>query len=602
MTWSRLALALTASLSLVACAAEQAPAKKTSKKTPATQNDANDDDQAAEEAPAFEAPKVAFTFKACSGNYAEATACGTASVPLDWSQPNGKKIELFVARLGEGKAKTQLFMVQGGPGGSADALVMLGKMVREKRLDVDVFFVEHRGVGRSTRLACATAEQPAFITPDEAAGCAAELKRQWGDGLSQFTTSNAARDLATAVTSLRPEGGKAFVYGVSYGTYWVHRLLKLAPKVADGAILDSAVPPTGATFDQFDAQGDPVLKRLGEVCKRSAACSQNLGADPFATMSRIIGSFDSARCATALGVDRMWLRGQVFGMLQRADIAALVPSFLVRLSRCSSTDQQAVRSFFQAVNAEQRFAGVTAELPEGDLGSGALYNNVVFSEIWATPAPTQATLKSRIANLVLTTGGSQRADGTMEDQVVGMDRARTAWPAYARDEHVGKWATTDIPVLTLNGDLDVQTPIETARLYEANLKGAGKNFVFVPFANHGVIFQSATRDGTPCGLRIVVDFLSNPTKPSTTCTSTVLTPDVDVAPDIARFVYKTNTGFGAAFEAEVTAEAEAPELGARPVLSDEAVMESPRVKRFLENLRLSDRLAWRGRPLGLPRH
>ena len=45
MTWSRLALALTASLSLVACAAEQAPAKKTSKKTPATQNDANDDDR-----------------------------------------------------------------------------------------------------------------------------------------------------------------------------------------------------------------------------------------------------------------------------------------------------------------------------------------------------------------------------------------------------------------------------------------------------------------------------------------------------------------------------------------------------------------------------
>lgn len=544
----------------------------------------NDDEPGTAEAPPSETiPKAAFRFGACTGNYAEASTCGTAQVPLDYAKPDGKKIELFVAGFGDGKAKTRLFMVQGGPGGSADGILFLAKAIREKRPDVDVMVVEHRGVGRSTRLLCSAAQEPANVTGSEAAACAAELKAKWGDGLQQFTTSNAARDLASAIQSLRPAGTKAFVYGVSYGTYLVHRLLQIAPQTVDGAVLDSVVPPEGQTFDTFDGQADPVLKRLAEVCKRSRSCAASLGADPFASMSRIVTTFDNARCASVMGFDKQTLRGVLFSMLQNAETAALVPSFLVRLSRCNALDQQAARRFFDVLNGQASVAP-RQETSEGDLGSGALYNSVVFSELWTNPAPSEATLRARLAPLVLTTGAIPEADGSALPQLLDLEKRRLAWPTYERDRYVGKWAAPTVPVLTMNGDFDVQTPIETARLYETKLAGAGKTFVFVPFANHGTIYQSLTRSGDVCGLRIVLSFLEQPSAPDTSCTKETVAPDVEVSPEVARFVYGTNTAY-------TTTVSAAPTAGlSGSIFADDADLESPRLRRLKDSLVTVDRL------------
>ena len=48
------------------------------------------------------------------------------------------------------------------------------------------------------------------------------------------------------------------------------------------------------------------------------------------------------------------------------------------------------------------------------------------------------------------------------------------WPRYTSDPYVHKWAQTKIPVMTMNGDLDVQTPIESARDFETKLRQARK--------------------------------------------------------------------------------------------------------------------------------
>lgn len=577
---------------LVACAADQ-PVAKSKKAKPATEQPGDDDDK--DDGTTEEVPKVSFAWKACSGNFQAMSSCATAKVPLDWSAPDGKQIDLFAARLGSGKATTQLFMVQGGPGGSADALVDLAQMVTKARPDVDVILVEHRGVGHSSRLTCASSELPTVVDADEASACVADLKKEWGEGVKSFSTTNAARDLASAVASLRPEGGKAFVYGVSYGTFWVHRMLQVAPKVADGAILDSAIPAPGARFDEFDAQGDPVLRRLGELCKQSRVCTANLGADPFATMSRIITTFDGTRCATALGATRTWLRGQVFGMLQIAPLAALVPSFLFRVARCTSADQQAIVAATNALNPQTGVNPIAGQ-PEGDLGSGPLYNTVVFSELWATPAPTQSTLKTRLASLTLTTGAVALPSGSLEDWVLNMDRKRPVWPVYAKDDFAGKWATTDVPVLVLNGDLDVQTPIEGARQYQTKLTGAGKTFAFIPFANHGTIIQSTMRDGSEqaCGLRIILDFLKSPAKPDTSCTTQTAAPNVDVDADSARFFYNATSGWGTTLAAPVS--------HGDGVLRDVADMESDTIRRLRDHLRIADRLRLvPKRPIGLGR-
>src|SRR5262249_2285371 len=47
--------------------------------------------------------------------------CAHVEVPLDWSDPEGKKAVFFVKRvLGTAKKRRQVWLLQGGPGGAGD--------------------------------------------------------------------------------------------------------------------------------------------------------------------------------------------------------------------------------------------------------------------------------------------------------------------------------------------------------------------------------------------------------------------------------------------------------------------------------------------------
>jgi hypothetical protein len=175
-----------------------------------------------------------------------------------------------------------------------------------------------------------------------------------------------------------------------------------------------------------------------------------------------------------------------------------------------------------------------------------LYNNVVFSELWSDPPPTKDALEQLIAAHVVSS-----------NSILELAAVQTVWPRYAVDPYVHKWAKTAMPVLTLNGDMDVQTPIELARDYETKLTGESKYFVFVPWANHGVIDQSRTRDGDQCGMRLILDFMSKPTaKPATDCTSRTLPPNVNGNPDMVNAFYGTSSAWIAGAAAPTVARAD----------------------------------------------
>jgi alpha-beta hydrolase superfamily lysophospholipase len=76
-------------------------------------------------------------------------------MPLDWSAPGGPAIPVFVSRARAfGVGRGDLWLVQGGPGASAD---VFGEFVDELRAMVpgfDIYTIEHRGVGESARLGC----------------------------------------------------------------------------------------------------------------------------------------------------------------------------------------------------------------------------------------------------------------------------------------------------------------------------------------------------------------------------------------------------------------------------------------------------------------
>ncbi len=445
-------------------------------------------------------------FQTCPGGYSG--ACAKIAVPLDWNAPNGASIEVLVDKIASSaRPKAQIWVLQGGPGGTAADMVPIARSIARELPDVEVLSLEHRGVGASHRLGCPLVETELESRRGADAGapdtflhrCFEEAKATYGGDLAFYTTTNAARDLAYVIDRVRRPDAGVFVYGVSYGTYWLQRYLQVAPTQATGVVLDSILSPGELFSSKFDEQADPVAQRLAELCKEDAACSASMGPDPWAKIVAAKAKLDSGHCAESglTAADRILFTN----FLRPRPTMAYALAVWHRLDRCNETDVAALKR----MRTRLPFGGG----PNDRLSSAIVNANVIFSELWESPAPALSTIQQREDAVVFPAGAAHLA--TEYD----------AWPKYPRDEFVGRYPTTTIPVLLLNGTLDSQTPIEAAERTKTHYTAEHQTLVTIPNANHGVIHQSpmATAPGAPqraCGFEIIVSFFENPTAPPDT--------------------------------------------------------------------------------------
>ncbi len=152
-----------------------------------------------------------------------AAECGTLRVPENPAQPQGRQIELYVARVAavsQRKAADPLFVLAGGPGMGATVFYAsvapaFARIQRER----DIVLVDQRGTGHSNPLQCEfDDEELAVVDPAEVAKlsrrCLGELAK--ANDVSMFTTSVAVRDLDAVRAALGYE--RIDLYGGSYGT------------------------------------------------------------------------------------------------------------------------------------------------------------------------------------------------------------------------------------------------------------------------------------------------------------------------------------------------------------------------------------------------
>ncbi|KAG3099077.1 hypothetical protein PI125_g15157 [Phytophthora idaei] len=102
----------------------------------------------------------------------------------------------------------------------------------------NVYTMDHRGTGRSTVLECSAAQAVTSgsptgntVEPSEVPSCAKALERKYGD-LASFSTMSAAKDLVTLVSEFS-DGKNTIVYGTSYGSLLVERIIHLDPPFAE---------------------------------------------------------------------------------------------------------------------------------------------------------------------------------------------------------------------------------------------------------------------------------------------------------------------------------------------------------------------------------
>lgn len=182
--------------------------------------------------------------------------CADVTVPLDYTQPQGKTITVAISRIAADPAHKQGVMLSnsGGPGGPGlDFMVDVGAaMTPEVKQSYDLIGMDPRGVGRSTPVNChwprgfgLQAAGPDRASYDESvatqADLAARCAKEEGERLRFFTTRNTARDMDIIRAALGAD--KVSYYGTSYGTYLGAVYAQMFPERSDKIVLDSSVDP-----------------------------------------------------------------------------------------------------------------------------------------------------------------------------------------------------------------------------------------------------------------------------------------------------------------------------------------------------------------------
>jgi pimeloyl-ACP methyl ester carboxylesterase len=217
-------------------------------------------------------PTTGLTWGACPKDVVTKVAvlqCATVPVPLDYSEPEGQRIEILVSRLtskNPDKRRGVLMLNPGGPGGSGlsfvDDLAWFG-MPASVLDSYDVIGMDTRGIGHSAPVSCGFTTDQGYLgnippyAVDEAAvaeqaksakavaeQCAANDTDGW---LRHLSTANMARDLDRIRAALGEE--KASFLGYSYGSALGAAYASMFPERSDRIVLDSNIGDTHLSQD-----------------------------------------------------------------------------------------------------------------------------------------------------------------------------------------------------------------------------------------------------------------------------------------------------------------------------------------------------------------
>lgn len=206
--------------------------------------------------------------------------CTTVQVPLDYTNPDWRVLDLAVTRIpATGDSLGPLFVNPGGPGGSAfdyakaaDAIV--SPQVRER---FDVIGVDPRGVAHSSPITCLSDdERDALLavdgTPDDAADIADAVAasdavldgcmRADAEVLPFLGTVNAARDLDVVRAVLNVP--TMSYLGKSYGTFLGAAYAELFPQRVGRMVLDGVLSPTASMVEVTHDQAVSFEKQVRE--------------------------------------------------------------------------------------------------------------------------------------------------------------------------------------------------------------------------------------------------------------------------------------------------------------------------------------------------
>lgn len=408
---------------------------------------------------------------AASGRLA-GSLCATVKTPLRHDDPTLGDVDLFVRRFpAQGVSRGDVWLIAGGPGEAGAGFNALIEQFRAAFQGYDLIVPDHRGTGRSSRV-CVAEEADASpggrgLEGAEWSTCFGQLgaRSPW---VQSFTITNAAHDLSSLIERYS-RGRETFVYGVSYGTQLVLRMMTIAPPTTvKGIVLDSLVPPDAT--DVWDlshrSQGvDAVGRQVLAECDGDPTCRDRLGGSAVDALQRVI---DDPRRAAAFpgGKPKAFLGA----LLDSPEARALIPEVIADALAGEGDAMARARARLEAFYAPFASPDAASSIP--------LVALISASENNARPGLTPAVIAAEETALLFTS--------SLPSQLIG-----GADITYPRDAAFGEVPSALPPVLILQGDRDPKTS-HAGALAQADrlVPPANIRFVTVEGAPHFVMLTN----------------------------------------------------------------------------------------------------------------
>ena len=377
-----------------------------------------------------------------------AAECGALRVPENPQKPDGRQIDLHIARvaaISRRKLPDPLFVLAGGPGAAAGAFYaavapVFARILRER----DIVLIDQRGTGGSNALECPQTEDligqasEAQITASTR-DCLATLAPR--ADVAYYTTSLAVQDLEQVRAALGY--ARINLYGASYGTRVAQQYLRHFPARTRSVILDGVVPVGRPMGLDTARDAESALENILQRCAHDAACHSRFG-DPLADYHALRASLRLSTVPISVhdpltgddisfefGADHL---ASVLRLLSyTSEYAALLP--LVLHAAAAHDDYAPLAS--QYLMAERAYAQSIAT---------GMHNSVACAE----DVPFFAARGIDRAALAATYLGTR--------QLAGLEAVCRVWPRGPVDEDLHAPLASEVPALLLSGSDDPATP------------------------------------------------------------------------------------------------------------------------------------------------
>lgn len=444
-------------------------------------------------APVVEEPVIAtvgkLEFRECaltSQHRTRYVECAYLSVPEDYSAPDGRAIDLFIARLparGSNVSADPLLAIAGGPGQSAsESFLHLDLLLSDLARGRDIYLIDQRGTGRSHPQRCDLGSpQDAMLDFDPEViravtrGC---LEGFSGDP-RQYTTSVAIRDFENVREALGVEAWNLF--GISYGTRVAQHYMRRHPSAVRTAVLDAVAPPDMNLGPDIASLSQAALSTLFDLCAADEHCDRqfpDLRGQADALLARLeerpadIEYEDMQAGGLArMQYSRTHLVVTLRMVLYNTDILSVLPHILQRAYQADD---------FSAL------ARLTARMDISDTFYMGMHNSVVCTEDVPFYQPQDR---------------DQQADTYMGTTLLdNLALICAEWPRGQMDDDFKAPLDSAIPTLLLSGERDPITPVAYAE--RALLGLSASRHLIASGQGHGVAFAG-------CMPRILAQFVNN---------------------------------------------------------------------------------------------